>query len=60
MLGRGCREPAFIITVATSCAGMFVWIDRITASSSTCSAIAGNVACEETMAAETVAHDRRS
>jgi hypothetical protein len=42
MLGLGCRGPVFIITVTTSCAGMSVWIDRITASSSTCSAIAGN------------------
>src|SRR5258708_33647031 len=38
MLGREKRvEPVFINTVATSCAGMSVYIERITARSSTIS-----------------------
>ena len=37
-----CSEPVFIMTVATSCAGMSVCIERITARSSTCAAIAEN------------------
>ena len=32
------REPVFIITVAISCAGMSVYMERMTAMSSTCSA----------------------
>ena len=35
-------EPVFIMTVATSCAGMSVHIERMTAMSSTCSPIFGN------------------
>lgn len=37
MLGFAIRsEPVFMKTVATSCAGMSVYIERITAMSSTC------------------------
>src|ERR1051325_6722178 len=42
-LGLASRnEPVFIITVATSCDGMSVHIDRITASSSMCFPSSGN------------------
>jgi hypothetical protein len=42
MLGFTIRsEPVFMNTVATSCAGMSVYIERTTAMSSTCCPIRG-------------------